>query len=541
MENSALLSAILAHSSEGIAFVGPDLTVRTANESYARQMGIPPRKIIGCSVEELLPGLNRPAGTVWRDVRDTEEPWYAKAYAFEFPDQPERGVTYWDTTISPVLGPDGAFQGWLVQHNEVTERLRLERALHDSEERYRSFFENSPDAVLLTSPDGRVISANPAATRMFGMTEEEICRGGRESLMDTSDPRLAFALEERARTGKAVAELTSRRRDGTTFPTEVSSTVFRDSSGEARTAIFIRDITERKRMESDLRMARLTLDSAASPIYWMTADAHFLYVNEAAGNSMGYTVDELLPMTVFEIDPAFPREQWPALWEEMRQARSMTIESAHRRKDGTTFPVEIKLNFMEFGEREILYSFVADITERKRTEEHLAEQAALLREQAELLDLAHILIRSADDRIVTWNSGAASLYGFSREEAIGRVSHDLFQTVFPESQQAVAEALDEAGHWQGELVHTARDGRKVVVASHQVLHRGEDGRPVAILEVNNNITAQKQAEKERERLLEQLRIANGQLVAESERSRELAVRAEANAQRLASIQQVTDA
>ncbi|MHB8707404.1 MAG: sensor histidine kinase, partial [Desulfuromonadales bacterium] len=133
----------------------------------------------------------------------------------------------------------------LRQLDAATEELR------QSEERYRTLFENSLDAVLLTIPDGKVLSANPAACQMFGRTEEEICALGRVVLVDTSDPRLAVLLEERARTGKAFGELTFFRKDGSRFPVEVSSVVFKDSAGNPRTSMIIRDVTARKRGEQE--------------------------------------------------------------------------------------------------------------------------------------------------------------------------------------------------------------------------------------------------------------------------------------------------
>ena len=101
-------------------------------------------------------------------------------------------------------------------------------ALRDSEARYRMLFENSLDALMLTAPDGSILDANPSACRILGRSREEILRGGRKGVIDTSDPRLATLLEERARTGKAHGELRARRKDGSLFPVELSSVVFRD-------------------------------------------------------------------------------------------------------------------------------------------------------------------------------------------------------------------------------------------------------------------------------------------------------------------------
>jgi len=136
---------------------------------------------------------------------------------------------------------------------DITERKRTEIALCESEEQYRAFFENSIDAVLLTSPDGTINAANPAACKIFGMTEEEITRAGRNGIVDVSDPRLKYGLEERARTGKFRGELNYRRKDGTIFPGEVSSAFFKDKNGLVKTVMLIRDITERKQIEEALR------------------------------------------------------------------------------------------------------------------------------------------------------------------------------------------------------------------------------------------------------------------------------------------------
>jgi len=134
-------------------------------------------------------------------------------------------------------------------------RLRniTEDKLRESEDRYRLLFETSIDASLLTTPDGSVLAANPAACRMFGWTEEEIKKVGRREMADQSDPRLLAALEERADKGYFRGELNFIRRDGSRFAGELSSAVFRDHQGSERTSMIIRDITERKHAEKKIR------------------------------------------------------------------------------------------------------------------------------------------------------------------------------------------------------------------------------------------------------------------------------------------------
>lgn len=130
---------------------------------------------------------------------------------------------------------------------------RAEKALRESEERFRLVFDHSLDAIFLTEPDGRVLSANQAACRMFGRSEKEIIRVGRKGIVDPSDSRLAAALRRRRQTGNYRSELTLVRKDGTKFPADVSSAVFTDRSGQVRTSMIVHDIGERKRGEEQLR------------------------------------------------------------------------------------------------------------------------------------------------------------------------------------------------------------------------------------------------------------------------------------------------
>ncbi|TMA56502.1 MAG: PAS domain S-box protein, partial [Deltaproteobacteria bacterium] len=102
-------------------------------------------------------------------------------------------------------------------------------------------------------------------------------------------------------------------------------------------------------------------------------------------------------------------------------------------------------------------------------------------EQARALDLAHVVIRDLDGRIVAWNQGAVRMFGWKRAEAEGQVGHALLQTQFPKPLAEIHSDLLGTGEWEGELVHTRRDGVKVVVTSHWVLQRDQQGNPVRVL------------------------------------------------------------
>jgi PAS domain S-box-containing protein len=136
------------------------------------------------------------------------------------------------------------------------------------------------------------------------------------------------------------------------------------------------------------------------------------------------------------------------------------------------------------------------VSEVRRSLSQLRAANDELREQARLLDLTHdsIFVRDLAGGILYWNRGAEELYGWKRKEAVGKVTHQLLQTVFPVPFEAITEELFRAGRWEGELRHTRRDGTEVVVASRWSLQRNEDGLPAGILETNNDITERKRSE-----------------------------------------------
>ncbi|HSE84952.1 MAG TPA: PAS domain S-box protein [Candidatus Binatia bacterium] len=131
-----------------------------------------------------------------------------------------------------------------------------------------------------------------------------------------------------------------------------------------------------------------------------------------------------------------------------------------------------------------------DITERKRAQQALAEQARLL-------DLSSdaIIIRDVENRITYWNHGAEELYGWGREEALGKVTHELLQTEFPEPLHQITSKLHRDNRWSGDVVHHRRDGKAIHVSTRWVLDRDSSGRPSSILVTATDITQRKRAEE----------------------------------------------
>jgi PAS domain S-box-containing protein len=149
-----------------------------------------------------------------------------------------------------------AIQRSLKDVAELRDRRSTEIALRESNERFRMIFENSIDAIMLIQTDGRILTANPAACRVFGRDEQELCRIGRDGLVNPYDRRLHDLLEQRAKRGSYRGELSLLRKDGSCFPAEISSAVFADQSDTLKASVVIRDVTERKNLEAQLRQSQ---------------------------------------------------------------------------------------------------------------------------------------------------------------------------------------------------------------------------------------------------------------------------------------------
>lgn len=148
--------------------------------------------------------------------------------------------------------PEGDFKQTHCILQDVTESRRAERNTIDTNMRYRMIFENSMDAIMLTSPDGRIESVNPAACRLLGRTEDEIIFQGREGVVDMTDPKLPVLLGERDKNGRVFGEMKWIKKDGTIFPVEITSCEYWDADNNKRTFIIGRDITERKTAEAEM-------------------------------------------------------------------------------------------------------------------------------------------------------------------------------------------------------------------------------------------------------------------------------------------------
>ena len=432
-------------------------------------------------------------------------------------------------------------------------RAALERALDEikrSEDRLRLVIDTIPGMVWSALPDGSVDFVNQPWLEYHGLTWDDF---NRDSVSAAIHPDDVAVAAQNWRTALATGrhpevELRVRRADGEYRWFLNRAVPLRDETGNiVKWYGTITDIEDRKRAEMLLTGERRLLEMVAkgdpaalildavcrlfeelsggslSSILLLEPNANCLrhgaapslpakYIEAIDGivigpsvGSCGTAAYRAKPVIVRDIgtDPLWAEYRDLALAHGLRACWSRPILSSDGRVLGTfaTYYREPRSPTpREHNVIEQITDLASIVVERKQAE-------GALREQAALLDLTRdtVFVRDLNDVITFWNRGAQELYGWTREEAIGRKSHELMQTIFPVPLEHITAELLRDESWEGELIHTRRDGAKAVVASRWSLQRDDQGRPAATLETNNDITARKQAEAEKERLEAQLR------------------------------------
>jgi PAS domain S-box-containing protein len=282
---------------------------------------------------------------------------------------------------------------------------QAEHALRTSEERYRQLFEHSMDAILLTAPDGRIDSANPAACRIFQCSEHELQQLGRNGLVEANDLRLEPALAERERNGRFSGELTFQRGDGSTFEGEVSTVCFTNSAGQTRTSMIIRDVTERKRMAEAVMSARdrlsHVLDSITDAFVTLDHDWRITYINPEAARINKKRPEEFLGKTHWE---EWPASLGSAVEEQYRRAVAQRVAVHFEHRYVVAGQYDTWLDIHAYPTADGLTLFYRDISQRKRAEQALQQSHQQLQSlTARLSEVEecerHNLARELHDRV----------------------------------------------------------------------------------------------------------------------------------------------
>jgi PAS domain S-box-containing protein len=384
---------------------------------------------------------------------------------------------------------------------DITERKRVEHALRESEERYRDLVENSHEFICTHDMDGLVLSANRAAADALGYDLDDFV--GKRGVRDILAPEVRHQFEE---------YMVRVRRDHATSGIMVVQT----SSGERRLWEFYnslrtegvsapivrgiaRDITERKRAEESLKLFRNLLDQSGDAIEVIDpVTLAFIDCNESAYRSLGYSREEFLSLTVFDIDPLADQSMIARSNKEIEEAGFTTFESIHRRKDGTTFPVEVNVKLVSLA-RVYRLAVVRDITGRKRAEKALRESEERYRELFENAKDA-FYVHDLSGRYTSVNRAAEKLSGYSRAEIIGKhYSNFMAPSHLKHARTNLVKKLDEVPETNYEIDLITKDRRRVPVeVSSRLIY--ENGVPVGVQGTARDITERQLAEQARAQL-----------------------------------------
>ncbi len=255
------------------------------------------------------------------------------------------------------------------------------------------------------------------------------------------------------------------------------------------------ELARRKAAERASLLLSAIVDSSEDAIISKDLTGVITSWNQSAERLFGYTADEAIGRSVADLlIPADRQDEEPKILRRLAAGERVDhFETIRRRKDGALLDLSLTISPVKDTEGKIVGAskIARDITRRKQFEQRLNEQA-------QLLDLTGdaVLVRDKRDHIVYWNRAAEEMYGFTREEALGKISHELLRTEFPEPLTAIRDILLRESRWSGELSHAHRDGSRIVTLSRWVAERDEEGQLVRILESNNDITDRVRAQKE---------------------------------------------
>jgi formate hydrogenlyase transcriptional activator len=340
----------------------------------------------------------------------------------------------------------------------------IRRALQENEDWYQDLVEHSHDLLCIHDLEGRLLSVNPAPARVLGYSVEELLQiPMRELVAPEFRTQFDAYLNQIASVGEACGLLAVMTRSGERRIWEYHNTLRTEGVASPIVRGMAHDITEQKRAEKlarqasegllhkveesertirELKLFRTLVDHSNDAIEVVDPQTlRFLDVNEKACSALGYDREELLALRVFDINPAVDEHLAAKVIEQLRKSGSFVIESVHRRKDGTTFPVEISMRRVQL-ERDYIIAIARNLSERKRAEERLREYERVVEALEEM-----IAVVDREYRYVIVNRAFLSRRGMEKEQVIG---HTIAEVVDKAVLETVRKKVDEC--FQGNVV-----------------------------------------------------------------------------------------
>jgi diguanylate cyclase (GGDEF)-like protein/PAS domain S-box-containing protein len=345
---------------------------------------------------------------------------------------------------------------------DITTRKQAEEARNLSEQRLRLAVRSAQIGIYDHDHLSDTLYLSPELQDIFGFGPDETVylQQLMECVFAEDRDKLATAIgvaHNPSSDGSMSLEHRITRRDGEIRWLDVRSQTIFEGEGNDRRKVrsigVVTDITQRRRDQHTLQMMKFSIDHMGDKVTWINSEAKVLYANIAACQSLGYTQEEMLRMSVPDFDPDFPTGAWPQHWEDLKKYKSFTFESRHRTKDGRIYPVEISINYMRFEDEEYNCGYARDISKRKQIEEELRIAATTFESQEA------ILITDRHANILRVNQAFQDMTGYGADELIGR-NPRIFKSGRHDADfyRAMWLELLKSGRWSGEIWDRRKNG-----------------------------------------------------------------------------------
>jgi PAS domain S-box-containing protein len=387
-----------------------------------------------------------------------------------------------------------------VLREEVRAKIEAQKALECQNEILQMIIDSIPVMLCFFNADGDVALINEEFRKVLGYSLEDFQNGDVMELCYPDPDYRRQVWEFMLAANEDWCEFKVQKKVGGKITSTWTNIRLSDGS---YIGIGI-DIRQRRRLERRIRQSEeryRTLIELSPDGIGVEQDSTIQFVNSTACRLLGVgSAGDLVGKPILDyIHPDYRRRARKQLEYLRRRRKPLRVaEACVICRDGSTLDVELSGMPIAFDNKPATQIIMRDITARKEAESRLRDNVVQMRQQAELLDLAHdmILVHDMEGRITFWNRGAERGYGWTKEEAQGQIIHKLLQTRFPLDLVSITASLLEEGRWNGELTHTTRLGQMLVVSSRWALQRNENGVPVGVLEIDRDITEHKQMEQD---------------------------------------------
>jgi len=487
------LASAVAQTDDAIVVTDAGGFIEYVNPAFEAHTGYRREEAVGRTPSIVKSGVHDKAfyRELWGTLRRGE------VFRAVFTNRRKNGeLFYEEKTITPLKDEAGKITHFVSAGRDITERIKAEQALLASERRYAEMAEQAPDAIVTLDLMGHLLTLNPAAERISGYVAGELVGRHFASIGVLTAHSLPRALLEfpLVVTGaeRPPFELEIVRKDGGLLFMEANPRLIHLTGQPAMVQVTLRDITARKQAEDQIARLGRILDSSSNEIYVFDAeDLRFVQVNHGAQRNLGYQMEELKNLTPLDLKPEFTHESFEALIVPLRRGEEERIgfSTVHRRKDGSTYPVEVQLQLMRQETPPVFVAIIQDITERRQAE-------TKLRLSAQIIEQIHDSVVSTDleGYVTSWNKGAERLFGYTEAEALGR--HISF--VYPKEEHAFLEngviaPLKRLGQHKTEVRMRRKSGEDFHAELLLSMLRDANGEPVGMIGYSLDITAEKTA------------------------------------------------